>query len=378
LPGFYIRLGNNCRVAVTPIRKATSSDSPSTGEMIRARGALPREKASDPMTKLHFADLAFAACLIALPAPHATAAETLNAATVNQALVSPKSKVGKATNAVLLRAQVLLDRANFSPGVIDGKSGENARKAIAAFQKARGMRADGKLDEGTFAKLVDTGSEPALIEYKIGEGDVKGPFVVKMPKDLEHMAELDHLGYGGPLELLSEKFHVSGALLQALNRGQTFEAAGATITVPNVRVARTAGKVVKIEVDKPARGLRAFGPGGELVAYYPASVGSKEKPAPSGTYRVRRAVFNPTYTYDPKFAFKGVKAKEKMEIAEGPRNPVGSVWIDLTKASYGIHGTAHPETIGKSESHGCVRLTNWDATELGHMVSKATVVVFLD
>jgi lipoprotein-anchoring transpeptidase ErfK/SrfK len=192
------------------------------------------------------------------------------------------------------------------------------------------------------------------------------------------MAELDHLGYGGPLDLLSEKFHVSEGLLRALNPGQTFDAADATIMVPNVRAARTTGKVAKIEVDKPARGLRAFGPGGELVAYYPASVGSKEKPAPSGTYRVRRATFNPTYTYDPKFAFKGVKAKEKVEIAEGPRNPVGSVWIDLTKASYGIHGTAHPETIGKTESHGCVRLTNWDATELAHMVNKATVVVFLD
>jgi len=177
---------------------------------------------------------------------------------------------------------------------------------------------------------------------------------------------------------LSEKFHGSEALLQALNPGQMFDAAGATITVPNVRAERTMVKVVRIEVAKQARGVRAFGPGDELVAYYPASVGSQEKPAPSGTYRVRRAILNPTYTYDPKFAFKGVTAKSKVEIAEGPNNPVGAVWIDLTKASYGIHGTAHPETIAKTESHGCVRLTNWDATELARMVSNATVVVFVD
>src|SRR3984893_10026098 len=148
--------------------------------MVRERTRSGAEKAYDPMIKLHFVDLAFAACLIALPAPHAMAAETLNAATVNQAQVPPKSKALKAPSAVLLRAQVLLDRANFSPGVIDGKSGENARKAIAAFQTARGMRADGKLDEASFAKLIETGSEPALIEYKIGDGDVKGPFVVSI------------------------------------------------------------------------------------------------------------------------------------------------------------------------------------------------------
>jgi lipoprotein-anchoring transpeptidase ErfK/SrfK len=331
-----------------------------------------------PMTRLRGAGLFVAACLFALSPSHAPAAETLNAATVNQAQLSPKSKAGALPSAVLLRAQVLLDRANFSPGVIDGKSGENARQAIAAFQKALGLRADGKLDRETFAKLVATGSEPALVAHTIGESDVKGPFVANMPKDLEHMAQLDHLGYAGPLALLAEKFHASEALLQALNPGQKFDAAGASIMVPNVRAAHPKGPVVKIEVDKPGKGLRAFGPGGELVAYYPASIGSKEKPAPSGTYKVRRTVFNPTYTYDPVFAFKGVAAKKKVEIAEGPRNPVGSVWIDLDKPTYGIHGTAYPETIGKSDSHGCVRLTNWDATDLGHMVSKETVVVFMD
>jgi lipoprotein-anchoring transpeptidase ErfK/SrfK len=330
------------------------------------------------MTKLDLAALVTAACFSAMGVAPTIAAETLNAATVNSAQLAPKSKSGAASSAVMLRAQVLLDQADFSPGVIDGKSGENARQAISAFQKAHGLPADGKLDQATFDKLVESGSEPALVEYKITESDVKGPFVAKIPKDLEQMAKLDHLGYAGPLELLSEKFHVSEPLLQALNPGQSFDAVGATITVPNVRAPRTSGKVVKIEVDKPGRGVRAFGPGGELVAYYPASVGSKEKPAPSGTFGIRRAKFNPTYTYDPKFAFKGVKAKSKVEIAEGPNNPVGTVWIDLTKPSYGIHGTAHPETIGKSESHGCVRLTNWDATELAHMVSKATTVVFLD
>lgn len=326
----------------------------------------------------NLASLGCAACLIVFTLADVRAAETLDAAVVNQAQLQPKSKARGLSRAVRLRAQVLLDRAHFSPGMIDGKSGENTRQAIAAFQKARRLRVDGTLNKETFARLTETGHDAAVIPYEISEGDVKGPFVSNMPKDLEHMAQLNHLGYANPLELLSEKFHASEALLRALNPGQTFAAAGGTIMVPNVRAAQTTGKVAKIEVDKPGKGVRAFDRAGELVAYYPASVGSKEKPAPSGTYMVRRAMFNPTYTYDPKFAFKGVNAKAKLEIAEGPRNPVGSVWIDITKPTYGIHGTAHPETVGKSDSHGCVRLTNWDATELAHMVSKSTVVVFLE
>jgi len=311
-------------------------------------------------------------------APSAAAAEALTAAAVNDARFSPKTESRKTPNAAQLRAQILLDRVDFSPGEIDGKWGANARSALAAFQTAQGLRADGKLDKNTFAKLTETGTEPAIVEYKINKDDIKGPFAAKAPDDYEEMAKLDRLAYTSPLELLAEKIHASPDLLRALNPGQTFDAVDATILVPNSRAARPDRKVARIEVDKRAKAVRALGADGALMAHYPASVGSKEKPAPSGSYKVRRIKLNPTYTYDPRFGFKGVKAKSKLEIAEGPNNPVGTVWIDLTKPTYGIHGTGHPEAIGKVESHGCVRLTNWDADELAHMVRKGTEVTFLD
>ena len=110
----------------------------------------------------------------------------------------------------------------------------------------------------------------------------------------------------------------------------------------------------------------------------PATIGSTEKPAPSGTFEVRRVAYNPDYHYNPKFAWKGVKAKEPLTIKSGPNNPVGLVWIDLTAPSYGIHGTPEPDKIGKTELHGCIRLTNWDALDLAGMVHKGTVVRFVD
>jgi lipoprotein-anchoring transpeptidase ErfK/SrfK len=169
------------------------------------------------------------------------------------------------------------------------------------------------------------------------------------------------------------------AAREGTERRETTAAAGppATADAPDHRGASDP-KVARIEVDKRERSLRALDKDGKLVAFYPASIGSTEKPAPSGTFKVRTVQYDPIYHYDPKFAFKGVKAKKKFTIKPGPNNPVGSVWIDLTAPSYGIHGTPNPDKVSKTESHGCIRLTNWDARALAGMVRKGTTVAFLD
>lgn len=278
----------------------------------------------------------------------------------------------------MFRAEVLLDRLDLSPGVVDGKTSKNAEKAIIAFQQSRSLAVSGKLDHATWDKLCESTNAPVLIAYTITDDDVRGPFVHKIPRDFEGMARLHRLGYRSAAQLLAEEFHTSEELIKLLNSGKTLDRAGTVITVPNVSDGRPDGQVSKIEVDKPAKVVRAFGRNGELIAFYPASIGSQEKPAPSGTYSVRRVVKNPTYHYDPSFQFKGVRAKRKLTIAPGPNNPVGLVWIDLTKASYGIHGTPRPEEIGKTQSHGCIRLTNWDALDLAKRVRRGTLVAFLD
>ena len=277
---------------------------------------------------------------------------------------------------VILKAQVLLDRARFSPGEIDGRPGDNLKKAIAAFETEQGLPADGNLDADMWSKLTATSDQPVLIEYTTTEDDVKGPFIKKLPSKLEEMQELDHLGYTGPREAIAEKFHMSEKLLQALNPGKSFDRAGETIIVANVRNESARGKVTRIEVDKPGKILRAFAKDGQLLAVYPASIGSKEKPAPDGRYKVTSVARNPTYTYNPEYRFKGVKSSKPCTIRPGPNNPVGSVWINLSLKGYGIHGTPEPGKVGKTESHGCIRLTNWDASTLASMVEKGAVVAF--
>jgi lipoprotein-anchoring transpeptidase ErfK/SrfK len=303
--------------------------------------------------------------------------QLLSPAAVDQTACSGTTSP-KMSRAAMFKAEVLLDRLDLSPGVIDGKTSENAGKAIVAFQRSHDLAASRKLDQPTWDKLCESMSAPVLIKYTITDDDVRGPFLRKIPRDFEGMARLHRLAYRSATQLLAEKFHTSEETIKLLNRGKTLDRAGTVIIVPSVADGRPDGQVFKVEVDKPAKVVRAFGRNDELIAFYPASIGSREKPAPSGTYSVRRVVANPTYHYDPKFRFKGVRTHRKLTIAPGPNNPVGLVWIDLTKASYGIHGTPRPEEIGKTQSHGCIRLTNWDALDLAKRVRKGTPVAFLD
>ena len=235
--------------------------------------------------------------------------------------------------------------------------------------------------------------KPVLTPYTTTEADVKGPFLKEVPKTFEAMAELDHLGYTSVQEELGEKFHVSPKLLEALNPGVDFERAGQALTVAAVRpepepsaisnrnaVAADGGKapVVRIAIDKSGHALSAYDAENHLVAFYPASIGSEEKPAPTGSFTIRALARNPTYTYDPEYAFKGVHTKKKITLPAGPNNPVGVVWLDLSADSYGIHGSPEPERIGKTYSHGCVRLTNWDIKDLASLAGKGTKVEFSD
>jgi lipoprotein-anchoring transpeptidase ErfK/SrfK len=278
---------------------------------------------------------------------------------------------------VLVKAQILLDRVGFAPGEIDGRAGENGRRAIVAFAAARGLNSDGKLNAQLWSELTATSSEPVLTEYRIVEKDVQGPFLKRLPAKMEEMKDLDWLGYTGPVEALAEKFHMSEALLRALNPGKSLNRAGETIVVANVGSSLPRRQVTKIDIDKRQRVLRAFDKGGNLVAVFPASIGSAEKPAPSGTYKVTGVSENPTYRYNPEYHFKGVRAKQPFTIKPGPNNPVGVVWIALSAKGYGIHGTPEPSKVSKTTSHGCIRLTNWDAKALAAMIEKGASVTFL-
>lgn len=278
-----------------------------------------------------------------------------------------------------LRAQVLLDRAGFSPGPIDGSIGENTRRALRAFQEREDLPVNGKLTSEVWDVLSRGDETPALIEYNISKDEAEGPFADDIPKSLEDQDDLDELSYASPKELLAEKFHMKAGLLESLNPNADFDEAGSTIKVANVgeRLKGKSRKVAKLEVDKEAGAVLAYDDDDRVVAFYPASVGSREIPSPRGSLEVTKISRDPTYTYDPdEVDLKEVKTKKKFTIAAGPNNPIGAVWIGLDKDGYGIHGTPEPEDLSEDQSLGCVRLTNWDALELAGLVRPGVPVKF--
>ena len=275
-----------------------------------------------------------------------------------------------------IRAQVLLSRAHFSPGVIDGQDGGNMQNAVSSFEGAHNLPVDGVMDDQVWSALAqDTG--PVMTDYTITAEDQKGPFLGKIPTDYTEMSKLPALGFTTPLEALAEKFHMDEVLLTALNPGADFGKAGTTILVAMPQADKLAATVTRIEVDKGRRQVRAYGDADKLLAVYPATVGSSERPAPEGEWAVRTVAPSPTYTYDPSRLTFGKASQGKLTIKAGPNNPVGGTWIDLTKDTFGIHGTPDPRLVGKAASHGCVRLTNWDAKQLAAAVKAGTKVAFV-
>jgi len=303
-------------------------------------------------------------------------AQELTLEAINQAIFNQDWQNNKA---FMIKAQVLLDRARFSPGVIDGRWGMNTERAVRAFQELQELEATGELNEETWRRLTSENGEEVVKEYEITSADIKGPFIDRVPKSFREMGKLESLSFTGPKELLAEKFHMDADLLQVLNPGKSFAKAGSAILVPHVRdEAKPNFEAARIEIHKSDQSVRALDEDGTVRAYYPATIGSSETPSPTGTHKVRGVAKEPTYRYDPKkLNFPGVKLKRAVTIAPGPNNPVGRIWIDLSKEGYGIHGTPDPDDIRREASHGSVRLTNWDAIELANATRPGITVEFV-
>lgn len=298
--------------------------------------------------------------------PHATS--TLNAAAANVAAGNPILKSSAQRGSAVLRAQILLDRAHFSPGEIDGHFGANTSSAAAAFNQAKKIKGGAQVNAATWQAL---NLDPAavIVPYTLTAEDLAGPYV-RIPEEMADKAKLPALGYENMPEALGEKFHISPGALAALNPGMKLDRAGAVIRVPNVArppLEKTAG--MSIRVSRRRGTVEAIDAKGVVLARYPATTGSAHDPLPLGNWKINGVSWNPPYNYNPDLFWDSEASDKKAKLAPGPNSPVGLVWIDLSKPHYGIHGTPSPSTIGKTSSHGCIRLTNWDATELAKMVT---------
>ncbi|MFD1794687.1 murein L,D-transpeptidase [Paracoccus aurantiacus] len=279
-------------------------------------------------------------------------------------------------SALTAKAQVMLDRAGTSPGVIDGINGGMSRSAIAAFERRSGLPADGQMDPAVWAALLPFAGGAMITDYTITDADVS-ELTQHIPNDYLEKANMTSLGYTSVAEKLGERFHMDEKFIGVLNPGVALTA-GTTIKVIAPSKPLRA-KVARIFIEKATNRVAAYDAEGHMVVNYPATIGSAETPSPSGTHTVRAVAMNPEYTYNPSINFTQGENKSVLTLPPGPNGPVGTVWIALTKPTYGLHGTPTPSRLFVNESHGCVRLTNWDAEELAHMVQPGvTSVEFLE
>jgi len=284
----------------------------------------------------------------------------------------------------ILAAQVMLDSAGFSPGEIDGRAGANFGRAVQAFQKSHGLGDSGRLDDATAEALRQSfKDQPAVVTYALTEADVAGPFQPDIPADLVAQSKLPSLDYRSPLEALAEKFHASPGLLRTLNPGQSFRQAGDQITVPNVTGSSPSAAPsssrpanTRIVVTKRTSALTVEDANGRVLFFAPVTTGSQRDPLPIGKWKVTGVDEMPVFHYNPDLFWDADPSHSKAKIPAGPNNPVGVAWIDLSKPHYGIHGTPEPSKIGHVQSHGCVRMTNWDVRRVLEWVKPGTLVVF--
>ncbi|MET0288361.1 MAG: L,D-transpeptidase [Pseudoxanthomonas sp.] len=314
------------------------------------------------------------ACLLAASgSSSAQAPASPLALTQANAISAPPGDLKAETEtAARLHVQVLLDRAHFGTGEIDARWGSNTERAIAAYQRAHALPATGTVDAATW-KALHADTAPVLVDYRLTAEDVTAAYV-DIPKDMMEKSKLAQLGFSSVLEALGERFHASPALLQALNPGADFGRQGTTLRVPDVQKAAPA-RAATVVVDKSDLSVMLQDQAGHVYARYPASTGSQHDPLPIGRWKIKGVAREPDFQYNPKLFWDAAPGHAKARIAPGPNNPVGVVWVDLSKAHYGIHGTPEPGHIGKTESHGCIRLTNWDAMAVAAAVGPGTPAV---
>ncbi|TCB71672.1 murein L,D-transpeptidase [Acinetobacter sp. ANC 4216] len=285
--------------------------------------------------------------------------------------------IGKGQFPVYARAHVMLNNAHASPGAIDGASGKNTLKAIASFQQINGIKPTGILTQETWNALIARqGSKPAFIEYTITDADLKGPYAQTIPHDYALQAKMKGLYYTRVTEMLGEKFHMDEDFLKKLNPKATFKKAGEKIIVANIRN-EVPEDIHLIVAHKGAKQLYLFNSRNQMIGSFPATIGSSDTPSPTGTYKITGVAPNPWYSYSPSNFIQGKNTKP-LSLPPGPNGPVGNIWIGLSKKSFGIHGTPNPSAISKTASHGCIRLTNWDANDLGKKVKSGVTVKFLE